>query len=418
MAQDAGAPGVAAAILTTWGTITPPPPTSTTRFPPTRSRPSWRGRRGTRWVRRKLWPTRRGRRSTRARPSGRESFSGRPSRGGGPAARDRAGDARHPPRALLGGRGRPGPAYQALVSAAREPTSCATTARSLSPSGISASSTRTRTGETRPCSSPVPRCARRSAPRPPRRSTAGPGRRAASWARPATSPVPWPPSAGRWRCWRTRVARRRELRRGRRPLPPCGGAGLPRPGGGAARVLGRLGGRSGGSAGTVERLKAAELRDYFRDDCVAELEAKTASLETWPREPRSATQSSSPTGSSSWSRFRADSRVSPPRRGPRPWRDRRLLPARPARSGLGGLPRSCRDLTAGSSRLTPRLSPARRWRRWSSFRTGRCARSRWRRSTTASASWPSASPWRSPPVSPSPTPCRCAARASEAQSRA
>ena len=31
--------------------------------------------------------------------------------------------------------------------------------------------------------------------------------------------------------------------------------------------------------GTVERLKAAELRDYFRDECVAELEAKTASLD-------------------------------------------------------------------------------------------------------------------------------------------
>ena len=32
--------------------------------------------------------------------------------------------------------------------------------------------------------------------------------------------------------------------------------------------------------GTVERLKAAELRDYFRDDCVAELEAKTATVES------------------------------------------------------------------------------------------------------------------------------------------
>lgn len=31
--------------------------------------------------------------------------------------------------------------------------------------------------------------------------------------------------------------------------------------------------------GTVERLKAAELRDYFQDDCVAELEAKTAQLD-------------------------------------------------------------------------------------------------------------------------------------------
>ena len=30
---------------------------------------------------------------------------------------------------------------------------------------------------------------------------------------------------------------------------------------------------------TVERLKAAELRDYFRDECIVDLEAKTTTLE-------------------------------------------------------------------------------------------------------------------------------------------
>ena len=36
--------------------------------------------------------------------------------------------------------------------------------------------------------------------------------------------------------------------------------------------------------GTVERLKAAELRDYFRDECVAELEAKTTTVESVARQ--------------------------------------------------------------------------------------------------------------------------------------
>ena len=31
---------------------------------------------------------------------------------------------------------------------------------------------------------------------------------------------------------------------------------------------------------TVEQLKAAELRDYFRDECITDLEAKTTRLET------------------------------------------------------------------------------------------------------------------------------------------